>query len=167
MKISNFENALKMMEWRKSHHHNNSAIAEKIHENKITEREGKLKEFPCALMFEMAWETDEELRKWCWDNIGLYDCESCSDSVYFTPGCPVILDLIAKTPKIDDNEKYWEGIEDAHDAIEHGFQGIWTSLSFGKTGYDYGFIEYYFKNESDKEKVLSAITVLFPWATKV
>ena len=100
MKISKFEDALKMMEWRKAHWHKDSAVAEKIHENKIKEREDKLKIFPYSVMFEMAWETDDDLRKWCWANIGLYDCESCKESVYYGTGCPIILELLEKTPQI-------------------------------------------------------------------
>ena len=50
MKISKFEDALKMMEWRKAHWHKDSAVAEKIHENKIKEREDKLKIFPYSVI---------------------------------------------------------------------------------------------------------------------
>lgn len=161
MKISKFEDALKMIEWRKEHHQNHN---EEHYSVIIQEREERLKTFPYFIMFEMAWETDEELSKWCWDNIGLYDCKSCNEMAWFTPGCPLMLDLIKNTPKNDDNEKYWEEIQKAHDDIEHGYEGNWATLSFGKTGYDYGFIEYYFKNEVDKEKVLAEIPILFPWA---
>lgn len=42
------------------------------------------------------------------------------------------------------------------DVEEHSHVGVWCSMWLGKTGYDYGFSEYYFQNESDRDRFLAA-----------
>jgi hypothetical protein len=89
------------------------------------------------------------------------DCEICEEHLSYYPGCSIILST-AYTEKItcvdkDGNTKEWEDVCYKEEEEQHGHEGIWTFFWLGKTNYDYGFGEYYFQKESDRDRFLEVI----------
>jgi hypothetical protein len=46
---------------------------------------------------------------------------------------------------------------------DHEHEGEWSFLWIGKTGYDYGYGEYCFENERDRDSFLAAFST-FTWS---
>lgn len=45
----------------------------------------------------------------------------------------------------------------SRDPGDHGHEGTWNIFWLGKTGYDYGFTEWQFSKESDRDAFVTAI----------
>ena len=97
--------------------------------------------------------------RWCWLNIGPCDGK-CVEQHSEYPGCPLVLatETIVKGSYKDKNgiEHQWER-KDYKAPGEHFHEGVWRGNWLGKTGYDYGYGEFCFKNESDMERFIAAV----------
>lgn len=133
--------------------------------NRVSSNENKRKEakekFPFTTIVEGYYPEMDYSARWCWQNFGPIDCKECHETYSEYPGCP----LIQATGYIDTGTyKDSAGIEHpwkekrykGEDVEKHSHEGVWTSVWFGKTGYDYGFTEICFKNEADRDKFIEA-----------
>ena len=140
------------------------------HDKGISEREKRKKKFkdslllplPFTAVVEGVYPEQDYANRWCWRNIGPRQCDKCDCSSSEYPGCPVVLATeYIKTgwyPNQAGQRVYWsEKAYIEENVLEHGHEGIWSSYWLGKTGYDYGFTEYYFQNESDRDRFLAAV----------
>ena len=115
--------------------------------------------FPFTVVLYGAYISHDFAVRWCWRNFGPIDGK-CDERGSEFPGCPLVLAteylvngwyFDANKNKVDWEEKAYKEVED-HDHV-----GIWKYFWLGKHGYDYGFSEFYFQNESDRDCFLAAI----------
>ncbi|HEY2249831.1 MAG TPA: hypothetical protein VGH74_02180 [Planctomycetaceae bacterium] len=119
------------------------------------ERKERLRRFPNSVALEGAFSEYYFASRWCWQNLGACDGECCeSDSEY--PGCPLVL----ATERIENiggrQRKKYSRID------AHVHEGSWTNYWLGKTDYDYGFCEFYFANDADRDRFIAAVPT-FTW----
>lgn len=145
-------------------------------EKKKPERDELHKEFPYVITYKDYYPNLDDIENWCRDKFGdehgkckWSGCEWSFDSWHIGTGLRKELDELlyneVRRPKNDDSPEYklWDEyhdlIMDAHfDMIkndlydkpgEHCHMGTWRSFFIIKTGYDYGYEDYCFKNEED------------------
>ena len=123
------------------------------------QRSGLLVRFPRSVVTEGLSDEYDFACRWCWRHIGPMN-GPCLDAHSYYPACPLVL----ATEYLERGE--YQGKEFVkkryqHPA-DHEHEGRWTYLWFGKTGYDYGFGEYYFANETDRAQFLTAFPT-FTW----
>lgn len=117
------------------------------------------KQFAYTAVVEGNYPEQDYLTRWAWQQFGPMQCEECCESYSEYPACPLVQATeytynytykdIDGTMK-EDSEKQYKKPE------KHGHEGVWTTVWLGKTGYDYGFMEFYFKNEADRDAFLKA-----------
>jgi hypothetical protein len=120
-----------------------------------------LKEFPFSVIVEACYPVGDFAVRWCWQNFGPMDCKECGEHYSEYPGCPQVLAIEEYTIPKSYTDK--DGVVHNYnfhtrDPGKHGHEGNWTVVWLGKTGYDYGFGEYFFKNEADKDKFLTNVS---------
>jgi hypothetical protein len=128
-------------------------------EERDRDRRGLLVNFPYSVVAEGEYSDHDYAARWCWQHIGRMNGLCIGAHTYY-PACPLVLE----TEYLERGE--YQGQETVekryrHPA-DHEHQGQWTYLWFGKTGYDYGFGEYYFVNETDCTQFLAALPT-FNW----
>ena len=147
---------------------NRPAIEVEAHDKRMTDREEKRnaikQDFPYTVILEGAYPEHDFVSRWCWQNIGPVQCDECHESSSEYPGCPLVLATeYILTSWHYDNEKnrvYWfEKAYIEENVPKHGHEGTWKSLWLGKTGYDYGSSEYYFQNQTDRDRFLAAVPI--------
>jgi len=162
--LSTFEKFFKTEEWRRNWIVENRPAEELVaHDKRMTDRDDNRKEisqkFPYTAILEGVYPGHDFASRWCWQNIGICDgkCQEGEGSEY--PGCPIVL----ATEHISSGSyKDQKGVDHAWsekvymEVEEHSHEGVWCNKWLGKTGYDYGFSEYYFQNESDRDRFLAA-----------
>lgn len=113
--------------------------------------------FPFTSVIEGCYPESDNAIYWCWQQFGPKD-GMCNETGSQHPACPVVLatEYIKKYTYegVEEEEKCYNEVE------EHGHLGIWTTVWLGKTGYDYGFTEFYFLNEADKIKFDETVLIL-------
>jgi hypothetical protein len=119
------------------------------------ERRERKANFPHSVIFEGSFPEYDFANRWCWQNFGPRHGE-CSESYSEYPACPLVL-ATGRIENRDGREKKKYGKVD-----EHSHEGTWTWYFFGKTDYDYGFGEYYFASESDRDRFIAAVPT-FSW----
>ena len=101
--------------------------------------------------------------RWCWQNIGSIQSPACGSFHSEYPGCPLVLatEYIQTHWYIESGQKvYWSEKAYVKENIpEHGHKGIWFVHWLRKTNYEYGLSEYYFQNETDRDKFVAAIPI--------
>ena len=122
------------------------------------ERTQLLERFPSSTVLEGHYPEHDYAVRWCWQNIS--PCHgTCSEWHSEYPACPLVLttENVEHGTLKDRNGKEtpWKRISYANPG-EHEHEGVWCSIWLGKTDYDYGFREYCFANEIDREQFLSA-----------
>ncbi len=115
-------------------------------------RQPALIKFPYKVITEGYHPVHEYSTRWCWQNFGDKDCKECAEHYSEYPGCPLVLateEYVIKRSHPDSSGviRTWE--EKSRKPSDHGHEGTWTTVWLGKTGYDYGFMEWYFDNETD------------------
>lgn len=102
---------------------------------------------------------------WCWQNISPEN-GPCNAWHSEYPACPLVLatEHIERGTWKDKSGKdlSWERKRYTNPG-NHGHEGIWSFLWLGKTNYDYGYGEFCFRNESDRESFLAAFST-FTWS---
>lgn len=123
----------------------------------ISEREELSKKYPYSIVCEGDYPQLDATTRWCWQNIGPEDREKCVDYASEYPGCPLVLEteyiqhFTWGPNKEPGQEKCYKN------PGEHGHEGDWYHFWLGKTGYDYGFCEFFFRKEEDLKKFTEAV----------
>lgn len=101
--------------------------------------------------------------RWCWQNIGFIQCDTCGSFHSEYPGCPLVLvtEYIQTHWYIESGKKvYWSEKAYVEENIpKHGHKGIWFVHWLRKTNYEYGVSEYYFQNETDRDQFVAEIPI--------
>lgn len=125
-------------------------------------REKALKDFPFTVIVESCYPENDFAHRWCWEQFGPMNVEECFERYSEYPGCSLVQATKYIRPykykdidgtEREDSEVCYKG----NDVPKHSHEGTWTSVWLGKTGYDYGFTEMYFKNEADRDKFIEAV----------
>lgn len=119
-----------------------------------------LKEFPFTVMVEACYPVNDFASRWCWQTFGPMECKVCGEHCSEYPGCPKVLAIEPYTiPKfyIKDDGVVHNYNFHTRDPGEHGHEGTWVIVWLGKTYYDYGFSEYFFKDELSRDKFVQAV----------
>lgn len=140
MKISSYEN------FQQSH-----SQGRELPDDKKAERSHLHQEFPHVVCMEGVYPEMDMATNWCWKNIGDEHGQCCEASSEY-PGCPQVLatEKIVHHPGGKDFPPWKE--KTYTKPPEHGHIGNWKTFWYCKTGYDYGFMDFCFKNEADAEK---------------
>jgi hypothetical protein len=94
------------------------------------ERKGRLSRFPYAVTLQVAYPELDFANRWCWQHFGFSDGECLGyDGDY--PVCSI--------PE------------------RHSHQGKWMWCWLGKTDYNFGFCEWYFSEQSDRDYFLASV----------
>ncbi len=123
-------------------------------------RDEAIRRFPFTVITEYFYPVGDFADRWCWQNFGPMDCKECGEHYSEYPGCPQVLaiqEYKIRKSYTDKDGKVHEYDFHTRDPGKHGHEGNWTIVWLGKTGYDYGFGEWYFKNEADRDKFVEAI----------
>jgi hypothetical protein len=118
-----------------------------------------ISKFPYTIVVESSYPVLDYAHRWCWQNFGPYECKECGEHCSEYPACPKVLAIQEYKIKKSYTK---DGVVHEYDFHtrnpgKHGHEGIWTTVWLGKTGYDYGFSEYYFEKEEDRDKFKLAI----------
>lgn len=127
------------------------------HEDKRVEA---VKRFPFTVIIEGYYPTNDFACRWTWQQFGPMDCKECGEYGSEYPGCPKVLAIekhIIRKSYTDKDGKLHEYDYHTRDPGTHGHEGTWTIVWLGKTGYEYGFSEYYFKDEANRDAFITAV----------
>jgi len=105
------------------------------------EREQWLALFPHSAVVECSYPELDFATRWCWQNFGPCHGE-CHENSSEYPGCPLVIST-ERTEIVGGRERK----RYAQVAL-HRHDGAWAKSWLGKTGYNYGFCEYYFADAS-------------------
>ena len=109
------------------------ATHEKFRRDKSDRRQRLRERFPHVVLLEGSYPETDFAERRCWQQFGFCDGK-CQNYASEYP-------RYSQPP-------------------EHEHVGVWTTMWLGKTGYDYGFMEFYFANESDRDSFLAAVPSL-------
>ena len=110
--------------------------------------------FPNRAVLEGLYDEHDYAAHWCWRNVSPANGNCCDwQSAY--PACPLVLST-AYVKRWTYRDKDWEKVS-YKDPGKHVHEGTWSSLWLGKTDYDYGFHEYGFANQGDRDRFLAAV----------
>lgn len=101
----------------------------------VQSRQVRLERFPHTVMLKLAFPELDFSERWCWQNFGPMDGEC--------------------------RQKYSEYRVCADDSC-HTHRGKWTSHWYVKTDYDFGFCEFHFENENERDQFLQQLPE-FSW----
>ena len=124
------------------------------------EREKLLVQFPFTVVATGEYPEHDYARRWCWQNISPENGR-CATVHGDYPACPLVL-ATERTEQVNWRDK--SGNDHSCERKRytepgnHEHTGEWSFLWLGKTGYDYGYGEFCFRNERDLENFL----VVFP-----
>ncbi len=142
---------------------NRAVELERLHQSfALTEEQRVLlrASFPFAVVLEGATTEHDFVERWCWQSFGPPTRLQCHDDSSEYPGCPLVLatEEIMVSSYFDKEGKKQEHTYKTYQEVEaHAHDGVWTTKYLGKSGYDYGYNEYYFQNEQDYKKFVEAI----------
>ncbi len=114
--------------------------------------------YPFTVMVEGHYPESDFATRWCWQQFGPYHADSCCEYASEYPACPLVLaieEYVIKKSYVKDGVTH-EYDYHTRDPGKHSHEGTWTYVWLGKTGYDYGFTEYCFLNEADRDAFLAA-----------
>ena len=131
----------------------NLAIEDTIVPPEIVDR------FPFQVIVQGDYHEFDLAERWCWLSFGPRDGK-CNLHTHY-PACPVIL-AIEKVPTTVVRFGLEHTFMERPNLVEHVHTGTWTTNSFGKTDYDYGFAALYFANEDDKSRFLEQVPQIDP-----
>jgi hypothetical protein len=143
----------------------NSSV--EYHDIEMTDMEEKRQklflEFPFGVLVQGVYPELDNACRWCWQNVSPMKgrCEYQHGSEY--PGCPLVLatEYITEGSYTDKDGKKWDWKDKNYKKVEpHEHEGNWVCYFLGKTGYDYGFQEFYFKNKADRDAFEKAVPTI-------
>lgn len=120
-----------------------------------------LKKFPYTAIVEGCYPESDYSARWCWKQFGPMHTDECTESYSEYPGCPLVQAteyLHHYTYKNHDGNMKEDSEKCYKQPEKHGHEGNWTIVWLGKTGYDYGFTEYYFLSELDRNDFAEAVS---------
>jgi hypothetical protein len=123
-------------------------------------RDETLKKFPFTVIVEGCYPEGDFACRWCWRQFGPMHTEECAESYSEYPGCPLVQAteyLHHYTYKDSDGTMKEDSEKQYKKPEKHAHEGNWTIVWLGKTGYDYGFSEYYFKDEANRDAFIIAV----------
>lgn len=149
MKISNWEEKYKQI-----------LVSPEIYHWKIkrySERKDEIdavyESFPFIVTVEASWEEFEETDQLVWNCFGPKNGECLYSVCDFIISCPIVLEV--KKEMIKNGKNPFDLTSE--EVPEHSHSGCWARVPIAKTGYDYGFGSYCFKNKEDKDKFIKEI----------
>lgn len=92
-----------------------------------------LLQFPFAVMLEVAYPEMDFANRWCWQTIG---------------------------PKNGRCYQFQSNYPCCTDETEHEHQGVWCTRWFAKTDYDFGFNEWYFREQQHHDMFLAFVPMI-------
>ena len=110
-------------------------------------RDQTLINFPFSVIVTGYYPESDFAERWCWQKFGSPETEDCLNCHSDYPGCPLV--LVTEQIKEYKWEDEIEYIKEYRNPGKHSHQGVWTTLWLAKTGYDFGYTEFCFKNEED------------------
>lgn len=113
-------------------------ITQEQKEELITERNERLSRFPFSVILQVAYPELDFANRWCWQNFGPTDGE-CLQKQSQYPACNL------ETP--------------------HSHSGNWITCWIDKIDYDFGFNEWCFCRESDRDLFLEYLPMI-NWGEK-
>ena len=132
---------------------------DKLSEYDKLEREQLIKKFPYSVIVEGNYPEHDFATNWCWKNFGPINTQKCYDSQSNYPSCPIAL-ATGKIQKYRDpfgEEKL--GMVYDWEVPAHAHQGKWAYFWLDKTDYDYGFAEFLFAEEKDKNLFVENVSM--------
>lgn len=127
-------------------------------------RQGVSETFPYTTVLVGIYSEHDYAIRWCWLNISP-PTGICDNYQSEYPACPLVLVTAfvehgtIKDKLGQETPTQWVVYKDPG---EHEHEGVWCWIWLGKTDYDYGFCEFYFANEVDREQFLAACST-FTW----
>lgn len=164
MKLSTYEkwyeDEIDRREWILKHHPDQIKSQDDVEARHREKRERFRKEFPFTAVVEGHYPETDNASRWCWRNISPPHGPCLYEHYSEYPGCPLVLatEYIQEGSYLDNQGVTHTWAQKCYKEVEpHEHEGSWTSLWLGKTGYDYGFMEFYFKNEADRDAFVRAV----------
>jgi hypothetical protein len=114
-------------------------------------RAGILARFPFNVVCEGSYPEHDVAHRWCWQQFGPVQTNKCYDHYSEYPACPLVLETRELASGSNKDGSQWAEWR-YKDPGEHRHEGVWTTFWHGKTGYDYGFSEYCFQSEADRDR---------------
>lgn len=110
-------------------------------------------EFPFYVTVEGAWEEFDEANALAWKLFGPQDGECNEDTWDAVISCPVVLEIK------NEITARGEDVYEITDTVipEHSHDGCWKQIHLAKTGYDYGYGSFCFRNVLDRELFVSEL----------
>lgn len=162
--VATYEDYLKTENWRRENWFKDRPPAElEAHDKRMADKQAKRDEYaakyPFRVIFEGSYPHQDFAHRWCWQTFGSPQVEKCGDAHSEYPACPLVLATeyiqTGSYPLKDGTIVNWS--EKAYREVEdHSHEGTWICYWLGKTGYDFGFSEYFFENELDRDRLLAA-----------
>lgn len=123
-------------------------------------RKEAFSKFPYTAVVEGIYPEHDFSHRWCWQKFGSPEYKQCHEYGSEYPACSLVLATeYIETGSYKDKdgvEHTWK--EKRYKEVEkHSHTGTWTTVWLGKTGYDYGFSEYYFLNEADRDAFVKEV----------
>lgn len=118
-----------------------------------------LASFPYTVVCEGSYPEHDVAHRWCWLQFGPVQTEKCYDHHSEYPACPLALatkELASGSNKDGSKWAEWR----YKDPGVHAHSGVWATFWHGKTGYDYGYSEYCFQNEADRDRFKDIVETL-------
>jgi hypothetical protein len=120
-------------------------------------RAGLVENFPHTVLCEGYYPEHDVATRWCWRTFGPRHSYAqdgagwCLEAYSEYPACPIVLATKELTTGTNPDGTAWSEYTYKQDPLNHRHNGTWTTNWWGKTGYDYGFMEYCFRNEADRD----------------
>ena len=99
----------------------------------IQERTARMELFPYAVLLQVACAEKDFANRWCWQQFGPSDGQ-CLESYSEYPACTI--------------------------TGKHEHKGIWATYWLAKTSYNFGYNEWYFASEADRDRFVGFLPQL-------
>ncbi len=153
----------RIREWRAANWPADTTERAKESDNQRNEnRQEKLKDFPFTCIVEGSYPEIDHATYWCWQHFGAMHGK-CGEQHSEYPGCPLVraTEYITEGSWKDKEGKEHKWTSKEYKEVEpHEHEGTWCEVWLGKTGYDYGNAEFYFKSEADRDAFVTAVPTI-------
>lgn len=139
---------------RRPEHHSRAKSEEK--------RAVLLVKFPYTVLVEASWVEGDVPDRWCWQQFGPRN-GPCQDHYSEYPACPLVLATrheklytYTEADGTTGESADWEFTKPE----EHSHEGVWDCIPLGKTGYDFGFLEWGFTTPERRDRFKDVVESL-------